>query len=267
VADVRIFVDGEGVLTDTPPRAADAWLGMLRKYVNPRLAPYRDESQALRCVGVFGPRARDVMEHATGIGASALGLLPMYAHVQVQDGDDALLVARTPELAVDGFEVFASPAACDRLWARAVAAHAVPCGLTAWDIARVEAGRPEWGVDMDDTTIPQEANFDELQAISYTKGCYVGQEVVARLHFRGHTNRNLRGLRAAGSAPPPTGATLVDPAGKAVGDVRSAVSSPRLGGIALAMIRREVEMGTTLTAAWDGGEMHVDVVPLPFPTE
>ena len=74
----------------------------------------------------------------------------------------------------------------------------MPAGLEAWDIARVEAGRPEWGIDMDDNTIPQEANFDALHAISYTKGCYVGQETVARVHFRGHVNKHLRGVRAAG---------------------------------------------------------------------
>ena len=116
--------------------------------------------------------------------------------------------------------------------------------LSALDIARVELGRPEWGADMDEGTIPQEANFDELDAISYTKGCYTGQETVARIHFRGHVNRHLRGLRlTAGGPMPPLRAGLVDAGGVAVGDVRSVVHSPRYGLIALAMIRREVEVG------------------------
>ena len=136
------------------------------------------------------------------------------------------------------FEIF------DRVWERAVAAGATPAGLGAWEIARVEAGRPEWGIDIDDTTIPQEANFDELDAISYTKGCYIGQEVVARVHFRGHVNRHLRGLRAGERRDaPPTGAQLIDDSGNHVGDVRSSVASPRLGGIAIGMVRREVEPG------------------------
>ena len=91
------------------------------------------------------------------------------------------------------------------MWERAVDSGATPAGLGAWEIARVEAGRVEWGIDIDDSTIPQEANFDELDAISYTKGCYIGQEVVARVHFRGHVNRHLRGLRAASTDAPPTG--------------------------------------------------------------
>src|SRR5207253_7970098 len=132
--------------------------------------------------------------------------------------------------------------------ARLEQAGASGASALAWDVARVEAGRPEWGLDMDETTIPQEANFDELGAISYTKGCYTGQETVARVHFRGHVNRHLRHLRAAGPEPPLAGADLLDAAGKSVGDVRSTAASPRLGGIAIGMVRREVELGTSLLA-------------------
>ncbi|MEP6991901.1 MAG: hypothetical protein ABJA80_13300, partial [bacterium] len=118
----------------------------------------------------------------------------------------------------------------------------------------------------------QEANFDELHAISYTKGCYVGQETVARLHFRGHVNKHLRGIHAAGLEAPPTGASLHDDAGLQVGDVRSTARSPRLGGIALAMIRREVTAGSSLTARWPSDvadddaphERRVEVTALPF---
>jgi folate-binding protein YgfZ len=125
---------------------------------------------------------------------------------------------------------------------------------------------------MNDNTIPQEANLDRLDAISFTKGCYTGQEVVARVHFRGHVNRTLRGLRASGTVPPPTNAPLFDASGKAVGDVRSSVVSPLLGGIALGMVRLEVEVGTPLVARWSAdpagdaaaGEMPLDVVALPF---
>ena len=128
--------------------------------------------------------------------APALTALAPYAHV---DGDDRRRDAdrrRSPDLGVEGYELLVPFEAFDRAVERAVAAGATPAGLEAWEIARVEAGRPEWGIDIDDNTIPQEANFDELDAISYTKGCYIGQEAVARVHFRGHVNRHLRGLRA-----------------------------------------------------------------------
>jgi tRNA-modifying protein YgfZ len=264
VADVRIFVEDESILTDTPPRAGAAWLAMVKKFVNPRIAPHRDESVALCTIGVFGALARHVVGEMAHVHSSALTLLAPYAHVRVAVDGVPLLMARSPELGVEGFEIFAPAPAMDSLWQRATRAGAVPCGLSAWEIARVEAGRPEWGLDMDDTTIPQEANLDDLQAISYTKGCYVGQEVVARVHFKGHVNRHLRGLRAPDSAPPATGARLWTSDGTDVGDVRTAVSSPRLGGIAIGMVRRECEPGAKLTARWEGGEASVDVSALPF---
>src|SRR5919198_1368539 len=140
-----------------------------------------------------------------------------------------VVVARVPELEMEGFELFAPAEMYEVLWERALAARATPGGLDTWEIARVEAGRPEWGVDIDESTLPQEANLEELHAISYTKGCYTGQETVARVHFRGHVNRHLSGLRSPGTVPPVPGAQLLDATGKTVGDVRSAVSSPRLG--------------------------------------
>jgi tRNA-modifying protein YgfZ len=264
VADVRLFVEEGSILTDTPPRAGEAWLGMVKKFVNPRVAPHRDESAALCTIGVFGALARHVVGETTRVNSSALTVLAPYAHVRIDFDGVPLLVARSPDLGVEGFEIFAPAEALDSLWQRATRAGAVPCGLSAWEIARVEAGRPEWGLDMDDTTIPQEANLDEMQAISYTKGCYVGQEIVARVHFKGHVNRHLRGLRAPDSVPPATGAKLWTSDGKEVGDVRSAVSSPRLGGIALGMVRRECEPGAKLTARWEGGEVTVEAGALPF---
>ncbi len=272
VADVRVFVEEGSVLVDAPPRAAESWAGMVRKFVNPRVAPHSDESARLRDLGVFGPNARHVVAALTGVQAPALTALAPYAHLTVEVGGAALLIASIPDLGIEGFELIVPAERFDALWEGAVESGATPAGLEAWEIARVEAGRPEWGIDIDDTTIPQEANFDELHAISYTKGCYVGQETVARVHFRGHVNRHLQGLRTAGVDPVPRGATLHDAAGAQVGEVRSAVRSPLLGGIGLAMIRREVAIGSQLIARWSHpegdapSERRVDVAALPFAT-
>jgi len=205
------------------------------------------------------------------VQSPALTALAPYSHVSVLVHGVSLQVVRVPDLELEGFEIIVPADSFSDFWSRAVEAGATPAGLEAWDIARVEAGRPEWGIDIDDTTIPQEANFDALHAISYTKGCYVGQETVARVHFRGHVNKHLRGVRAAGVEPIHSGATLHDESGAQVGDVRSAVRSPRLGAIALAMIRREVEAGAALIARSPGeGEnappvdRRVDVAALPF---
>lgn len=273
VADLRILALEDGFLTDASPRSREGWHGIVRKYVNPRLAKYTDESTVLLSLGVFGVQARYVVEQMTGIGHSALGLLSPYSHVTVARDGHVVIVMRSPDLELEGYELFTPAERFPLLWDSAVAGRATPAGLAAWEIARVEAGRPEWGIDMDETTIPQEANLEELGAISYTKGCYTGQEVVARVHFRGHVNRALRGLRVSGTTPPPPKAALFDTTNKAVGDVRSSVASPRLGGVAIGMVRREIENGAQLMARWstdsagdtDAGEMQVEVVGLPFP--
>lgn len=264
VADVRILAMPGSYLVDAPARAWPGFAAMVKKYVNPRLSGYRDESHAIRDVGVFGPVARRVVATVTGVAEDALAALAAYDHVAGAIDGVAVTVVRSPDVGIEGYDLLVPFESFAHTWEQTIAAGATPAGLGAWEIARVEAGRPEWGIDIDESTIPQEANLDELDAISYTKGCYIGQEVVARVHFRGHVNRHIRGLRSAGPEPPPTGAQLIDGAGNHVGDVRSTVSSPRLGGIAIGMVRREVEPGASLTAKWESGERRVDVTALPF---
>lgn len=268
VADLRIFAMRDALLIDSPPRAREGWMAMVRKYINPRVARYDDETASTRQIGIFGTRARIALANATGLDTAQLGALPKYGHVQL-DLPAGAIIARVPDLELEGYEIFVPQSAFEPFWERLVTEGAMPSGLAAWDIARIEAGRPEWGVDIDESTIPQEANLDDLHAISYTKGCYVGQETVARVHFRGHVNRHLRGLLFS-DGHVPGGAQLVDGEGKSVGDVRSTAMSPRLGAIALAMVRREVEPGTSIRAVADAGtpqhaEATAQVVRLPFP--
>jgi tRNA-modifying protein YgfZ len=259
VADPRIFLRDDQLLIDVPPRAWAGWVALIRKYINPRLAPYSDVSPEIRDIGIFGKGSRHMTAAVTGIAAEHLAALPPYSHVSAESGGHRLTVARSNEIGLEGYEIFLPVELFDAVWQRAVDAGARPGGLLAWEIARIEAGRPEWGLDIDESTIPQEANFDDLEAISYTKGCYVGQEVVARVHFRGHVNKHLRGLLFGQAEPPPAGAELFDSSEKQVGEVRSSALSPRLGAVALAMVRREVEPGAVLRARWEGGELQAEV--------
>jgi folate-binding protein YgfZ len=176
-----------------------------------------------------------------------------------------MLVARAPDVGIEGYDVFLPADAMGEIWRRATELGAVPTGLDAWEVARIEAGRPEWGIDIDESTIPQEANLDELHAISYTKGCYTGQETVARVHFRGHVNRHLRGLTSPSAGALPRAAQLFDEQDKPVGDVRSSAVSPRLGSVAIAMVRREIQPGAQVRVRWEGGEATASVLTLPFP--
>ena len=258
-ADVRIFADDEGLLTDTSVRAAHNWREIVRKYVNPRIAPYRDVTAETRDLGLFGVKATKHVADTFGLDHAVLAALAPYAHVTTAvDGGRAMVVA-VSEIGVTGYEIIIPSAAEGAVRSRLLSAGVIPAGQGAYEIARIEAGRPEWGIDMNDSTIPQEANFDSLGAISYTKGCYTGQETVARVHFRGHVNKFLRRLHFVSAAVPPTNAELVDDAGDVVGDIRSVAISPRQGGVAIAMVRREVVPGTTLHARWDGGGCTVQI--------
>lgn len=266
IADVRIFARQNDLLVDVPVRAAAGWLAMLRKYVNPRTTRYVDRTNALADIAIAGPRARDVTGRLVGVAPEALAALSPFAHLAMRREFGEILAARVPDVAVEAYELFVPDAARATVWQHATELGATPGGLDAWEIARVEAGRPEWGLDIDESTIPQEADLDDLHAISYTKGCYTGQETVARVHFRGHVNRHLRGIRFADTEPVPQAAQLFDDSEKLVGDVRTSVISPRLGGIALATVRREVAPGQALRARWGTAETTVSVLALPFPS-
>jgi folate-binding protein YgfZ len=259
VADLRIFAFEGSLLIDTPAAAAVGWKEMVRKYINPRVAPYHDVAAELSDFGVFGRSARSVISKVMEVDDKDLVALPPYGHISRPFDDVTAIIARVPDLDVEGFEIFIPTQAVGALKQRFHSAVVNPGSKETWDIARIEAGKPEWGVDMDDGTLPQEANFDELGAISYTKGCYIGQETVARVHFRGHVNRFLRKLRFVTRPAPPKGAELLDETGRVIGDIRSAALSPRFGGIALGMVRREIAPGTTLQAKWPDGECSVQV--------
>jgi folate-binding protein YgfZ len=129
-------------------------------------------------------------------------------------------------------------------------------GEEAAEILRVESGRPRWGFELDESVIPQEAGLND-RAVSFTKGCYVGQETVARLHYRGKPNRHLRGLRLSEPVEPGTPLLLGE---REVGSVGTTVVSPRLGPIALAIVRRHAEPGAVLAA----GEATAEVLTPPF---
>jgi tRNA-modifying protein YgfZ len=263
IADLFAHVTGDSVLVDISPRAHVGFRDMIRKYVNPRLSAYSDVTRDLAQVGLFGTASRRMLASALGIDEAGLESVRPNGHIEV----DSALVVKSPALGLQGFDIMTSVDRLEEIWASLVRAGATPAGMLAWDIARIEAGRPELGVDMDENTLVQEANMDDLHAISYTKGCYTGQETVARVHFRGHVNRHLRALRHAHESGVPTGAELVDAGGKLVGDVRSTASSPRLGQIAMAMVRHEVEMPASLHARWENGAQsaEVEVYELPFP--
>ena len=184
-----------------------------------------------------------------------------HAHTAIE-----LAGASARAIATDlGVDVLCRAEDAELVEAALIEAGAEPVPEAAADVLRVATGRPRYGVDLDDTVIPQEAGLNE-RAVSFTKGCYVGQETVARLHWRGKPNRHLRGIRL--DAPAPEGTSLVAESGKVVGTLSSVVEHPEFGWIALAIVRREAEPGARVTLGEASGDIPAapvaTVVELPF---
>ena len=189
--------------------------------------------------------------------AGAEGLAPAeHTNAPVEIAGIAALAVRTDI----GIDLICAAASTPTLSAALNARGAPAVSEQAAECLRIERGRPRYGLDLDDTVIPQEAGLNE-RAVSFTKGCYVGQETVARLHYRGKPNRHLRGLRL--SAPASTGDELLL-GERPVGRVASTALSPRLGPIALALVRREAPPGSTVSVGEAGAS--AEVLALPFPT-
>lgn len=138
--------------------------------------------------------------------------------------------------------------------------RAIPVSLEAAEILRVETGRPRFGHEMTEASMPAEAGIVE-RAVSFTKGCYIGQEPVARLHYKGRPNRHLRGLCFAGPAAAGDPVRLGE---RELGRVGTAVLSPASGRIGLAILRKEAEPGATVTVATGAGEVEAEVIEPPF---
>src|SRR3954471_2824179 len=165
--------------------------------------------------------------------------------------------ARVLLVATDvGVDVVCAAQDSERVRAALLAAGAVAADEAQAEVVRVERGRPRYGIDLDASVIPQEAGLNE-RAVSFTKGCYVGQETVARLHWKGKPNRHLRGLRLAAPVEPGTPLRLGE---REVGRVGSSVVSAKVGPVALAIVRREAAVGDVV----DAGGVSATVVDLPF---
>jgi tRNA-modifying protein YgfZ len=200
-------------------------------------------------MSLIGPAARDLAAEA--LGAAVPGNeAPEHSLVE----SDSLLVVATDT----GLDLIGPREALERAAEALVSAGAEPAGPEAAEIVRIESGRPRLGADMSEDNFPGEAGIVE-RAVSFTKGCYVGQEPVARMFHRGHPNRHLRGLKLAAPVEP---GTSLFAGGREVGHVTSASTSPALGPLALAMVRREVEPGAEVTLGEDGPSS--PVVELPF---
>jgi folate-binding protein YgfZ len=254
---------GTRVRYTVPSEGRERALQILEKSVPPRLARSSDRTYEVAVIRVAGAHAVAV------IGAAGIPVPHGATRVmEATAGDVALEVGRASDVAPFVFQISAPADRIDAIEKRLVDAGAHRASAAALELARILAGWPRLASEVDDKTIPQEVRLDEIGGVSYTKGCYTGQETVSRLHFRGHANRQLRGLLFEPDAPaaPASGWSAVMHEEREVGRVTSIAWLPDGGGsvlgrwIGLAIVRREVPLGATVRAS--GREALV--VGLPF---
>jgi tRNA-modifying protein YgfZ len=239
LGDLRVLDLGDELLLDTERVTLQELFNMIRRYKLGRDVELHKRTLEWGLLSLIGPQAE------------TFGLEAEHDNRRAEIAGQPVVLVRTDV----GVDVFVP--------AESKAAVAAELGVPEVDeataeVVRVERGRPRYGVDLDDGVIPQEAGLNE-RAVSFTKGCYVGQETVARLHYRGKPNRHLRGLRLSGPASLGDELRLGE---KVVGRLGSVVVSPARGPIALALIRREAAPGDTVAVG--DGTVTADVVALPF---
>jgi folate-binding protein YgfZ len=245
-ADVRVAALVDALLLDVDGRARADLEEALGKLIIADDVALCDPGAPLALVGLEGPGA------AALVGDAAAGLAP-YAHVETTVSGIPLRVVRASEVRGPGFVLHVLASRGGELWDALAGAGARPCGMEALEGRRVEVGVPRIGVDMNTTTLALEVPVED--AISHTKGCYLGQEVVARGTARGHVNRRLVGLVLEGPAPSP-GEPLVRE-GREVGRLTSVAHAFGLGKFAaLGFVRREHwDPGTELAVGHSGATL------------
>jgi folate-binding protein YgfZ len=249
----RLVLETERQLTEPLSSTIDRYLFSER-------AELADVTPAWGILTVAGPDSRKIVERAV---AAAVPDLARWQHVVVPWEGTETRIVRTEETGEEGYDLWVRAEGLGRLWEGLREAGARPVGREAWNVLRVEAGVVRYGIDVDASTLLLEAPLPE--AYSLNKGCYLGQEVIARITYRGHVNRKIVGFRFADARVPGAGAPVLV-GGKEVGRITSAVLSPALGvALGLGFLRREhQEPGRQVEVRGGDEPLWAEVAALPF---
>lgn len=256
--DMVVYHAGDHYLLETDPETCERVTAYLNKLLVSDDVALTDVTSEHALFGVFGPSSGGLVSRIFGRSPGA----SPYDHLVVEFEGTTVRIARSPYFGGEGYELWTPEGpGVRRLWRSLIEGRGVPFGALAADALRIEAGRPRFGVDMDEHTLALEARLGP--AISMTKGCYVGQEIVSRAVYQGHVNRVLVGLEIDAGGPPRAG-TTIEAQGKAVGAVTSAASSAwRKKVLALGYVRLpHADPGTEVAV---GGSL-ARIASLPFYT-
>lgn len=260
LAAVRIARTMSGYLIDTEGTTHDRVLKTIERFTLAGDFKVADITDSTTMVSVQGKSAKEIVEKIAGEATA----LDQNGARDIQWRDEPLTLMRSTHTAEDGFDLIVPTENATALWDNLVEAGAHPTGYDAFEKLRIEAGIPRFGRDMDETNVVTETNLDD--AISYTKGCYLGQEIIVRIKHRGHVAKKLTGLVFDREVPLEPSTPVQSDAGAEVGRITSATFSPALNRtVALAYIKHEfLNPGTAVRINSSAGQTTATVSELPF---
>jgi folate-binding protein YgfZ len=262
IADLWVYELGDVLLVSMIRDVKATVLARLDQFIFTEDVQLGDVTDTFGATAVVGPRAAHALAAAVDAAVDHLSALPEHGNIRIAFAGQPAIVLRTTDTGESGFDILVASEQVAQLRERLHAGGAVDVDAGVAEALRIEAAIPRFHRDMDEETIPLEAGI-ESRAISMTKGCYVGQEVIVRVLHRGHGRvaRRLVGLTVNGSAVPPSGAP-VEAQGKEIGSVTSSAISPALGKpIALAYLHRDFVTAGTIVRVTDTDAV---VTPTPF---
>ena len=262
LAAVRIIHREDGFLIDTENATLETVAKLLQRFTLAGDFRVTDVTKETSVFSVQGGKAAEIMGDALSETVANVERQKMFT-AQLEN-DSNVSIIRATHTAEDGFDLFVNVSNAQNLWDLLTKAGAQPVGADASETLRIEAGIPRYGVDMDETNVVTETNLDE--AVSFTKGCYIGQEIIARIKYRGHVAKKLTGVILEGKVSLETNAKILASDNKEIGRVTSLAFSPRLKRtIALGYVKYDyLAPGTGVKVVSAEKELPATVAELPF---
>jgi folate-binding protein YgfZ len=257
LGDLYAYNRGESLLVDTDRSQVEKILAVFDKYIIMDDVEVGDFSDKLTAIGIYGPGVREALRGA-GLEVQELKTFALQ-FLELEWQGIPLTIVHGDNPLVESFELWLAPERAEAVRQALAHAGARPVGTAAFELLRIAAGIPRYGIDVRERDLPQET--EQERALNFVKGCYVGQEIVERIRSRGQVRRKFSGFDISGELPGPGSKIQAD--GKDVGEITSAASLPWASGdrrVALGYIRREVALGQAL----DAGGSRAFVAGLPF---
>ena len=273
VTDLTVIERGDRTLLDLDARFVEPTRAAFEKYLFGEQVQLVDRVDSLRQIALHGPHALDVLRQA---GAAEMPELPVLGSTSIRLYETEITVWRDDPAGVPGYYLLIGIEAAKHVWTGLVSQFGQPTGIgrrplrpagwAAFNATRIEGGRPIFGIDFDATILPHETG-QIARAVSFTKGCYLGQEIVARMQARGQFAKQIVGIKMADDKLPLAGTLIYDGNDNQIGGITSSTVSPILSNVAICLgfvKKMFAEVGTVITIPAEGEMRKGSVASLPF---